>query len=121
MNVCIDGIGVTRLFGTSLYSYTYELIDNLLDIYPQPHYDIVWDSLLPPGLWNKHRNISFSNPHINRRQNDYSRLEEHIRNNKINIFHSPNNGFSIPPVKAAKYVMTVHDLLPVSNKGFVDF
>lgn len=120
MKICIDGLGANRLQGTGLYTYTYELINNLLQIYPQPQYHILWDGNGPVREWRRYRNLVYINLPVNRRTNDYSALEYHISNNEINIYHSPNNGLSIPVQKSVRCIMTVHDLSPLSCRDYAD-
>lgn len=120
MKVCIDGLGISKLHGTGLYSYTYELLDNLFQIYPQPHYNLVWDDSPPVKSWSNHKNIDYVKLELNRIKNDYSSLEEYMESRNIKLYHSPNNGLSIPGHKVTKYIMTVHDLMPLSHKEYVD-
>jgi len=120
MKICIDGLGISRLHGTGLYSYTYELLDNLFKIYPQPQYSILWDDHRRIDGWNKSNNLYYENLNLYRKQNDYSLLEEYLVKNKVQLYHSPNNGFSLPSRKVSKYIMTVHDVLPMSHGGYAD-
>jgi glycosyltransferase involved in cell wall biosynthesis len=92
----------------------------LFEAYPQPKYEIIWDNPNTIPVWKNRSNINFIDPALNRNNNDYSNLEKYIADNKINLFHSPNNGLSIPSNKVCKYIMTVHDLLPVINKEMAD-
>jgi glycosyltransferase involved in cell wall biosynthesis len=120
MRICIDGLGISRLHGTGLYSYTYELLDSLLDIYPQPRYKVIWEGPSRISSWQRYRNLSYEELLLNRRENDYSALEEYLADNKIDLYHCPNNGFSLPANKAAKYIITVHDLFPVAHGKLTD-
>lgn len=124
MKICIDGFGVTMLQGTGLYSYTYELLDNLLEMYPQPEYHILWNEQPCIEKWRKGRRVSYINLNLNRKESKYGILESHIKNNGVNIFHSANNGFSIPLNKEAntrcRYIITVHDVIAASNSRLVD-
>lgn len=120
MKICIDGFSANKLCGTGLYSYTYELLDNLFQIYPQPQYDIIWDDPSVSTPFEKYSRMSYTELPLNRRKSDYYLLEEHIKNNKIKLFHSPNNGFSIPKDKVCSYIITVQDLLPVRFKNYAD-
>lgn len=119
MKICIDGIGASWLKGTGLYTYTYELLNNLFELYPQPQYKIIWDNPNPPP-WKGYGGIDFVDPELDRRNNDYSRLDRYISDNKINIFHSPNNGLSIAQNNNCKNIITVHDLIPLVKPEFAD-
>ncbi len=120
MKICIDSLAITKLHGTGLCSYNFEFINNLMQIYPQPKYDLICDEDIQIPMWDKYRNITYTRLNLNRRQNNYINLEEYIKNNNIHIYHSPNNGLSIPFKKHCKQVITVHDLIPVMNKEYAD-
>jgi len=120
MKICVDGLGVSKLSGTGCYSYTYGLLSKLLEIYPQPQYDLIWDSEFRIPEWEKHKNLIYQDLKINRKENDYKNLEDYLKNSKTDVYFSPNNGLSIPQNKVCHTIMTVHDLLPVSQKDLVD-
>lgn len=124
MKICIDGIGVSRLKGTGLCTYTYEMIDSLYEIYPQPEYEIICEDLEFIKQIKKRTKTSYLSLEVNRKENDYSIIEKYLTENKVNLFHSPNNGFSIPygeaPKNKCRYVITVHDVIAFSNPQFVD-
>lgn len=119
MKICFDGIGISHFKNTSLYSHTVELLNDLSTMYPQSEYKVVSNKeTLSNPL--KNRKIDFIEMNINRKKNDYSILEKYIIDNKINIYHSLNNGFSIPSNKVCKYVLTIDTLLPFSYPQYVD-
>jgi len=120
MKICIDGLSVSKLQGTVLYSYTYGLITNLLENYPQPKYELIWDGNSSTEVWNKYKNVAFAKLEINRRNNDYKVIEDYLANAKVDLYHSPNNGLSIPQSKICKYIITAHDLSPLSCRELVD-
>ncbi|MCM8709602.1 glycosyltransferase family 4 protein [Clostridium sp. SYSU_GA19001] len=120
MRICIDSIGVSNLSGTGLGTFTFEFLKNLLYMYPQPEYHLLYDSENFDFKVNRNSKVFPLNLQINRLNNDYSSIENHIIKNKIDIYHSPNNGFSIPENKKCHYISTVVNLLPVVNKNFVD-
>lgn len=120
MNICIDGLGACYLKGTGLYTYTFELLSNLFELYPQPNYKILWDSnsFIPP--WKDLKNVTYTNLKLDRANNNYYLLENYVTENKIDIYHSPNNGLSIPDNKVCKFIMTVHDILPALKEEYLD-
>lgn len=120
MKICIDSLAVNHLHGTGLYSYNFELLNNLFEIYPQPKYELIWENNEIISRWEKYKNINYANLNLNRIKNNYSNIEEYIKNNNINIYHSPNNGFSIPFNKNCKQVITVHDLIALTDSEYVD-
>lgn len=120
MKVCIDGIGLSMLRGTSLYSYTYEFLNNLFEMYPNNNYEIIWDNTKVNWPLKNIKGLSYINLDLNRADNDYSKLEQHILENKVDIFHSINNGLSIPLNKKCKNISTVYDLLPIVDMSYTD-
>ena len=127
MKICIDGLSLSDLMGTGCYSYLYGLSDSLFRVYPQPEYSILlnYNSNLPNhnsniSQWRKYKNVELLNLELDRRDNAYTILEKEIAKNNINLFISPNNGFSLPANKICKYMMIVHDLAPLSIKNMVD-
>ncbi|MCY6483163.1 glycosyltransferase family 1 protein [Clostridium aestuarii] len=120
MKICIDGIGLSNLKGTSLYSYTSEFLNNLFEMYLQPEYQVVWGkSKYITSLGEKNK-LSYLNLEMNRAKNDYRKLEQHIKKDNVKLYHSLNNGFSIPFEKNCKNVSTIYDLSPMENMLFTD-
>lgn len=119
MKICFDGIAISHFKNTGMYTYTYELINELLNLYPQPKYKIIsnTDSNINPF---EDKKIDFVEMQLNRRENDYTLLEDYLVDNKIDIYFSPNNGFSIPNKKHCKYLITIHDLLSCSLANYSD-
>lgn len=64
--------------------------------------------------------VDFHKIDLNRKNNNYDLLEDYITGNNVTIYHSPNNGFSLPAKKVCKYVVTLHNLLPLSHPRYVD-
>jgi len=120
MNICFDAFPISHLPNTGLYSYSYQLIDNIFKIYPQPHYNLITNNSLLKLPWKNSKGISIDYIDINRKERDYSVLANYLDSNNIKLYHSLNNGFSIPIEKNCKYVVTIHDLLPLSESELVD-
>lgn len=120
MKFCIDGLAASKLNGTDLYSYTKEIVTllNASDKFDAMY--ALWDNFPLNFYWRRLQNIQFVSLGIDRTQNDFSRLEEFLSTNEIDVYHSPNNGFSIPSNKVCKYITTVHTLYPVVAKEAVD-
>lgn len=120
MKILIDGLGAGKLKGTGLGTYTSEYLSNLFHMFPQPKYDLLCDKTNLNLKLDKYSNVSPINLNINRLENDYSNLENHIENYSVDVFHSPNNGFSIPENKKCSYIATVQDLIPAVNPDLAD-
>lgn len=119
MKMCLDGVAISKLQGTGLYTYSYEMMNKLFKNYPQPQYHLIWEGGSRFPLWKKN-NLIYTDFVLDRKGNDFSTLKNYLINNKIDLFHSPNNGLSIPDKKVCKYIITVHDLAPLTYKNFVD-
>lgn len=120
MKICIDGLGITHLRNTGIGTCTYQLIKGLLNLYPQPKYELLWNNCTETFEIELNNKVSLLNLDIDRPKSNFINVENFITNNKVDIYHSPNNGFSIPKNKVCNYFMTVHDLLPVINRNYVD-
>lgn len=120
MNVCIDGLAISNLQGTGLHTYSNELLNHLFEAFPQPQYHLIYESDSQVSKLQKKNKLIYMDIGLDRKGNDYTKLENYLANNNINLFHSPNNGFSIPDKKVCKYIMTVHDLSPLTHRDFVD-
>lgn len=119
MKICFDGIGISHFKNTGLYAHTFELLNELATLYPQPEYKVILNKQSFSNSF-KNKKLDFNEIDINRKENDYSALEKYILDNKISIYHSLNNGFSIPLNKVCKYVLTIDNLLPISYPQYVD-
>lgn len=119
MKICYDGIGISHFKNTGLYTYTFEVLNRLINLYPQPEYRVISNKFINscPSLVNK---VDFIEMNLDRHNNNYDLLENYLRSNNINIYHSPNNGFSLPSKKVCKYVITMHNLMPLSHPQYVD-
>lgn len=120
MKICFDAFSLSHLPNTGLYSYSYELINSLLNVYPQPQYSLITNNGGNEIPFNKGKGLAIDLLDIDRKKNDYSLIGNYLSNNKIRLYHSLNNGFSIPDEKECKYVVTIHDMLPMSDKTLVD-
>lgn len=119
MRICIDCMSL-NLSGTGIRTYTLEFLKNLLYMYPQPQYDLLYEGSSLNFDLRKNNKVLPLKLNINRKNNNYSSIETHITSTRVDIYHSLNNGFSIPKNKECNYIMTVHDLLPVVNQSYVD-
>lgn len=119
MKLCYDGIGLSHFKNTGLCSYTFELLNRLTKLYPQAEYKLVSNKHVDANPL-KIENVDFDEINLNRKESNYELLESYLAKNNVTIYHSPNNGFSLPEKKVCKYVLTLHNLLPLSNPELVD-
>lgn len=120
MKICIDGIGASKLSGTNMYSYTRELLSTVNSSNKFNQIFTVWDSFPLKKYFVRLQNINYIPLNIDRTASNYDDLLTFLKESNIDIYHSPNNGFSIPKEKYCKYVCTIHSLYPVKNKEFTD-
>ncbi|EJO5349502.1 glycosyltransferase family 4 protein [Clostridium botulinum] len=120
MNICMDGLSLYNMNGIGLNTYCYGLLEGLFSQHPEGQYNLIWDESPYIDEWSKYKCVKYIDMNINRIAGNYRPLEKFLETNNIDIYHSPNNGFSIPNNKICKYVITVHDLLPITNSHYVD-
>ncbi|MFD3156303.1 glycosyltransferase family 4 protein [Haloimpatiens sp. FM7330] len=70
--------------------------------------------------FHNYNKLNYVELSINRKNDDYSSISEVINKNNIKIYHSPNNGFSLPQNKECTYISTIHELYALSNEEKVD-
>ncbi|QAA31297.1 glycosyltransferase family 4 protein [Clostridium manihotivorum] len=120
MNYCIDGLAAAKMQGTDLFSYSREIISLLNSSTKFDEMNVIWDSFPLSFYWERLKNMNFVPLSIDRTKNDYSKLVDFIKENDVAIYHSPNNGFSLPSEKVCKYVTTIHTLYPMADKRNID-
>lgn len=120
MNICIDGYAALNLPGTFISSYSEELIKDLT-FSEHPHsMHVIFENNNYKKLLDKSSWCIPANIELQRQKNNYDILERYLYENGIEVYHSLNNGFSLPKNKCCSYVITVHSLYPVENKAKVD-
>ncbi len=120
MNICLDSYGILNLPGTFISSYSSELTEQLSQVeYPTIVHGIIEGSRedLPftPSSWCITPDIT-----IDRKNNNYQALKSYLMEENINVYHSLNNGFSLPEDKYCSYVSTIHTLYPINHREMVD-
>ncbi|SHI43103.1 Glycosyltransferase involved in cell wall bisynthesis [Clostridium amylolyticum] len=120
MNICVDGYAALNLPGTFIGSYSSELVKQLtMAEIPHMIHVIFEDSNYKNFLGKKSWYVPV-NLDMYRKTNNYESLEKYIYENGIEIYHSLNNGFSIPENKCCSYVITIHSLYAIENKSKLD-
>jgi glycosyltransferase involved in cell wall biosynthesis len=112
MKIGIDARGAILYRGTGIGTYTYQLIKNLNLIDKRNGYRFFW-----PG--DEFQDLDISNDEIFQSieaKKDKFWEEVHVptrvEQEKIDIFHVPQNGIGLPRTKGCLQVATVHDLIP---------
>ncbi len=124
MKIGIDGRAASWYRGTGIGTYTYQLLKNLEDIDASNEYHLFWPGddydFLRKGPMLKVEEIG--------RKKDLFWEEVHIparlSEERIDIYHVPQNGIGLPRRKECKYVVTLHDLIPYTmpetvGKGYL--
>lgn len=120
MRVCLDVFALTHLPNTGLYTYAYGVVKGLLTAYPHPQYHLISNNMGIKIEFEKEKVLSVNYLDVNRKGNDFKLIYDFLKSKKIKLYHSLNNGFSVPTEKACKYVITIQDVLPLVNKELVD-
>lgn len=124
MKIGIDSRGAILYRGTGIGTYTYQLIKNLNLIDKKNNYRFFW-----PG--DEFKDLDISNDELFQSiesKKDKFWEEVHVpsrvEQEKIDIFHVPQNGIGLPKTKGCLQVATVHDLIPyiypeTSSSGYL--
>jgi glycosyltransferase involved in cell wall biosynthesis len=111
MRVGIDARGAIWYRGTGIGTYTYQLIYHLKKRMDQENYRPFW-----PG--EEYVNLDITNKtEFQKIETSSEYWEEHflpkaLEEEKIDIYHVPQNGIGLPKTKKCRQVVTVHDLIP---------
>lgn len=112
MHISIDARGASWYAGTGIGTYTREILRNILDIDESNNYYLFWSGR-DYEMLKKYNNIkiSISSRKHHRFWEQYY-IPDILKSRNIDIYHMPQNGIGIPPVKNSLYVATIHDLIP---------
>jgi glycosyltransferase involved in cell wall biosynthesis len=125
MKIGFDARGAIWYRGTGIGTYTYQLVKNLNLIDKKNNYRFFW-----PG--DEFQDLDISNEEVFQSiesKKDKFWEEVHVpsrvEQEKIDIFHVPQNGIGLPTTKGCLQVATVHDLIPyiypeTSSTGYLN-
>lgn len=112
MKIGLDARGAIWYRGTGIGTYTYQLVKNLFAIDKANEYRFFW-----PG--DEFKNLD---PTVDEVFNSIERSKDKfweevhipmsVEQEKIDIYHVPQNGIGLPAKKGCLNVVTVHDLIP---------
>jgi glycosyltransferase involved in cell wall biosynthesis len=124
MKIGFDARGAIWYRGTGIGTYTYQLIKNLNLIDKRNNYRFFW-----PGDEFQNLDISKDEVFQSIESNKDKFWEEvhvpyRVEQEKIDIYHVPQNGIGLPRTKGCLQVATVHDLIPyiypeTSSSGYL--
>lgn len=123
MKVGIDSRGINLHAGSGIGTYTKNLVFNLIDN-TNVDFDLIWT-----GLENK--NFNRENTKIYNTSGRYGSFYEKyyipnlMKNNKVDLYHLPQNGIGFPFDWNLNVVVTIHDLIPYTmpetvGKGYLN-
>ncbi|HEX3032582.1 MAG TPA: glycosyltransferase family 1 protein [Bacillota bacterium] len=113
MKVGIDARAAIWYRGTGIGTYTYQLMRSLAGLRP-PEFDFrfFW-----PG--DEYKDLDINDEKVfNSIEKSKDKFWEEVHiparlsNEKIDLYHVPQNGIGLPQPKACKTVVTIHDLIP---------
>ncbi|MFD2169014.1 glycosyltransferase family 4 protein [Tumebacillus lipolyticus] len=112
MKIGLDARGAIWYRGTGIGTYTYQLIKNLYVHDKENEYRFFW-----PG--DEYKNLD---PTVDEIFNSIERSKDKfweevhipmsVEQEKIDLYHVPQNGIGLPLKKSCPNVVTVHDLIP---------
>ncbi|NMB46542.1 MAG: glycosyltransferase family 4 protein [Firmicutes bacterium] len=112
MLIGIDARAALWYRGSGIGTYTYQLIEGLLEVDPLNQYQLVY----PPAQWVKVDDDFELVPgeHKNRRFWQLVQASPDVEAAGVDVYHIPQNGIGLPPSwpRAMKLVITIHDLIP---------
>ncbi|CAM2756668.1 glycosyltransferase family 1 protein [Hathewaya histolytica] len=111
MKIAIDCRGINWYHGTGIGTYTDNLLKNLLKIDDENYYHLFWSGLGYEKYEKYNANFIMSSEKHHRFFQQHI-FPNNIENEKIDIYHVPQNGIGLSNnIDCIKFV-TVHDLIP---------
>lgn len=111
MRIAIDARGINWYSGTGIGTYTENVLKNLLNIDKENFYQLYWSG-------DKYEDYEKPNSNIVMCSKKHQRFfQEHffpvsLENEKIDLYHIPQNGIGVTPNIGCKKMCTIHDLIP---------
>lgn len=111
MKICIDGVVAEIRSDTGIGVYTYEIIKGMYEdenINNHEYYVLITNEE-SFSEFKDNKNIHFI------KLNEYSKecIINALKENKIELYHMPRNAMPYIDEKVCKYVVTIHDLIPI--------
>lgn len=111
MRIAIDARGVNWYKGTGIGTYTENVLKNLLKVDMSNHYHLYWSGDEYESFKKENTKIMMSSKrHHNFFQQYY--FPQNMIQEKIDIFHVPQNGMGLIDNPCYKKIVTIHDLIP---------
>jgi glycosyltransferase involved in cell wall biosynthesis len=113
MRIGIDGRAAKWYRGTGIGTYTYQLINCLNKIDRINNYTL----FMPQDCkfeMTLRRNFQLNDTKDNRKDNFWDDINTPniLEDEKIQLYHIPQNGIGLPSKKNCKFIITLHDVIP---------
>lgn len=108
--ICIDARPAAIARGTGIGNYTYQLLYFLSKLDSEHEYYLLWpDDEIKPLPLPPH---FFFQPMTRNRREEAIELPQWLENEKIDLYHAPDNGLHAFTAGSCPLVVTIHDLIP---------
>ncbi|EDK35716.1 glycosyltransferase family 4 protein [Clostridium kluyveri] len=113
MRIGIDGRAAKWYRGTGIGTYTYQLIKCLNNIDSINNYLLFMPESFKNDIYLK-KNFKLDNAPQSDKINFWEEINipNIIKNNKIDLYHVPQNGVGLPINKNCRFIITLHDVIP---------
>ena len=114
MKIGIDARAADWYRGTGIGTYTYQLINSLIDVDSENQYTLFLSSREAASK-NVNTNVHCKIIPNNQNTNfwDQVKLPVVLEKENIQLYHIPQNGVGMPKHKTCPYVITLHDIIPL--------
>lgn len=115
MKIGIDGRAANWYRGTGIGTYTYQLINNLNKVDSENNYLLFMSERCNIDI-KLEKKIMVKNITINKKDNfwDEVNIPNIISDNNLELYHVPQNGVGLPEEKRCPFIITLHDIIPIT-------
>jgi glycosyltransferase involved in cell wall biosynthesis len=111
LKIAIEARPIKWSYGTGIGNYTYCLIEKLNTLDQRIDYTFLWPDQHPGPFIPMQRPYTFySLPKDDRREE--AEIPTWLKQEGVDLYHLPQNGFRAPKNTTCKIVVTIHDLIP---------
>lgn len=111
MRIALDARGINLYNGTGIGTYTDNILKEMLSINMTDYFHLYWTGTGFEKYEKTNSNIIMVSKKHHRFFEQYY-FPENLRNEKIDIYHIPQNGIGISEFIPCKKIVTIHDLIP---------
>ena len=113
MKIGIDARAAIWYRGTGIGTYTYQIIKNLSHIDKVNNYRIFWPGNASKDFLEPSENFDFDVVGVTKDKFwEEIHIPARLADDKVDVYHVPQNGIGLPTKKTCPQVVTVHDLIP---------